>query len=560
MRHKILSISNLSVDFHKGESTTTAVNNIDIDVFQGEVLGIVGESGSGKSLSSISILNLLKDQNQVVTTGQIIYRPVDAMAIDLLKTGDHELEKIRGGKISLITQEPMSALNPVVRCGKQVQEMVDLHHSSDDNAAKSLVIDTLASVQLNDPERIYNAYPFELSGGQLQRVCIAMAIIANPDILICDEPTTALDVTIQKEITHLLTSLAKEKQLTLIFICHDLDIVYHICDRVIVMRNGQILDQGDLPEAFITPKHEYTKALLLSKPKAQYDQIVLPNMEQILNGTYQETPRHNRPVIHESNAILTVDRLSICYYAGPFSSSKSKVFTAVEDVSFSIRKGSILGLVGESGSGKSSIANAIVGLIDPSGGTIQFENQEINHRKFKEDPTLRRKVQIVLQDPNSALNPKITIGDTLKEILLQHHICDKNQVSQRINALLRKVGLNREYTNRYPHQLSGGQRQRVCIAKSLAVEPSLLICDECVSALDMSVQAQILNLLDKLCATTNLTILFISHDLNVVRYLCDDIIVLHNGNIVERGPTIEVITSPKVAYTRRLVESLSTSI
>lgn len=557
---QILEVKDLSVSFKANDKMVTAVDKTSFLLNRGQILGIVGESGSGKSVTSLSILDLISDNKKSTTKGNIFFTSGQSQ-IDLLSVDDQTLQKIRGRRISMVFQEPMSSLNPVKKCGWQVDEIFTIHkmHAKEDR--KAIVYQLLRQVQLDEVERIYESYPHELSGGQLQRVNIAMALAGEPDILICDEPTTALDVTVQKEIIHLLKEIVRTKDISMIFVCHDLDVVSELCDSVLVMYQGKIVEKGSLPDVFRSPNHLYTQALLKCKPKVAYSDIILPTVSEILSGKYIEQKRPSKMAEEGSDAILEVSHLCMKFLTNPLSIfGKKEYFTAVSDVSFEVAKGEILGIVGESGSGKSTIANCIAGILSHTSGKIMFDGQEVNARSLSSNPTLRRSIQLVFQDPYSSLNPRMKIGRCLMEPIQYHKIGKPSEWRTRVIDLLERVGLSEDYYDRYPHELSGGQRQRVCIARALSVEPKLLICDECVSALDVSVQAQILNLLDHLKNSLGLTMLFISHDLSVVQYISDQVIVMNNGKIVESGDAYSVMTSPKADYTRRLVESIPNSI
>lgn len=557
---QLLEITHLNVVFNTYDRVVNAVKDVSFNLHRGEILGIVGESGSGKSVTSLAILNLLKDNKKALTSGSVKFC-ADEQKVDLLTIANHHIESIRGRRISMVFQEPMSSLNPVKRCGQQISEVFEIHKMYPVEQREKRIYDLLASVQLEDTERIYRSYPHELSGGQLQRVNIAMALAGEPDILLCDEPTTALDVTVQKEIISLLKNVVQKRQIAMIFVCHDLDVVAELCDSVIVMYRGAIVESGKLPDVFKNPKHLYTQALLRCKPKMEHYDLVLPTVSKILSGHYQDKKRKPKQALQASNTILQVQNLTVRYLTNPFSFfSRKKYNEAVSDVSFEVKKGEVFGIVGESGSGKSTIANCISGILSHSTGKIVFDGREITVESLQHNPQLRRSIQLVFQDPYSSLNPRMSIGECISEPIKHHHIGEKNQWRFRAVEMLERVGLGEEYYDRYPHELSGGQRQRVCIARALSVEPQLLICDECVSALDVSVQAQILNLLDELKHSLGLTMLFISHDLSVVHYISDHIMVMNKGNMVEYGPAHEVITAPRSAYTHRLVESIPASI
>ncbi len=552
-----MTIDQLSVSFTNGQQTTHAVKDASLILRKGECLGIVGESGSGKSVTSLSILNLIAVNSKSTTHGTIKWQS-NGQEIDLLTLSEQELSHIRGNKISMVFQEPMSSLNPVKRCGWQIAEVLKIHNIQVADT-RAHIHELLRSVQLHDPARVYDSYPHELSGGQLQRVNIAMALAGNPEILICDEPTTALDVTIQKKIILLLKEIVEDRNIAMIFVCHDLDLVGDLCDRVVVMYQGDIVEQGTLPDVFVSPNHRYTKALLACRTKPSYRSLILPTVKEILEDSYlkQHRVRTNLP---SDSVAIRVTNLTIQYRTNPLAIfEKKKFFKAVNDVSFDLIEGSVLGIVGESGSGKSTVAKCISGVIDKASGDISYQGQSISKEAFATNAPLRRKIQIIFQDPYSSLNPRMTIGKALLEPI-KYHKLHRGYEEQRVIELLTQVGLDKNYCDRYPHQLSGGQRQRVCIARALAVEPEVLICDESVSALDVSVQAQILNLLDTIKTTNNLSIIFISHDLAVIHYISDQIIVMKEGAIVESGSADDIIKRPVMDYTKELVDSIPQSI
>ncbi len=545
----ILRIAHFSLSFSQQHTSVQAVDDISFSLSRGQRLAIVGESGSGKTVSCLSILNLFDESPIAHSSGQILYEERN-----LLDTNAPLINKIRGNKIALISQEPMSAMNPITKCGKQLSEMLRLHSNRPINTHKNHILQLLEQVQLSDPERIYQSYSHELSGGQLQRVQIAMALSTDPEIIICDEPTTALDVTIQQEILTLLAELTDMEDTSLLFISHDLSVVTQLCDSVIVMHEGRIVERGPLPETFSHPQHAYTRALLQSRPTIKNQNKVLPTVTEIISGQYQERPRPVRQLGEEP--ILTVKSLTKTFdKKNHLFSRSSQTVVATDDVSFELRRGEVLGIVGESGSGKSTIARCIAGLYEYE-GQISYLGKAVNPKSYQADLELRQKVQMVFQDPYSSLNPKMKIGPSLVEIIRQHQKVSKSVAKSKAIEWLHSVGLDETYYDRYPDGLSGGQRQRVCIAKCLCTQPEILICDEAVSALDVSVQALILNLLDQLIYELGLTILFISHDISVVRYISDRVLVMKEGQIVESGETHSVLDSPQNAYTQRLVDAV----
>jgi len=555
----LLSVDNLSITFDQRGTKSEAVKSVSFDLKKGQCLGIVGESGSGKSVTSLSILKLISSTNSQVA-GAITFDN-EGDQIDVQKAEEKQLYAIRGRKISMIFQEPMNALNPVRTCGSQVKEVLDVHDIGVKTGRKSKVLSLFEKVQLPEVERIYNSYPYELSGGQLQRVCIAMAIATSPDILICDEPTTALDVTIQKEVVDLIKRLTISNKLSLIFISHDLDVVAQLCDSVIVMYKGKIVEQGSLPEVFLSPAHPYTKALLLCKPTPEKRDFRLSTVQDVLAGKTKADEQRANVDTSSTEELLHVQNLKVYFPNKRSWPWEERTYVkAVDKVTFALAQNEILGIVGESGSGKSTIAKAIVGLLSPTSGKISYRGKELTLRDLQNDKKLRTQIQLVFQDPYSSLNPQMTIGGAIREPARYHNIVPNNKVKSYALQLLDEVGLDASFQDRYPHQLSGGQRQRVCLARALSVQPKLLICDESVSALDVSIQAQILNLLDELRAKRDISMLFISHDLSVVHYLCDRILVMKEGKIVEQGESDQVMLSASHPYTQKLISSIPESI
>lgn len=563
----ILSVKNLSLSFKNEQGINQALKPISFDIVRGQVCGIVGESGSGKSITSLAIMGLLS--KNAIIEGEILFHD-NNQTINLLSLSDKELKTYRGNKFAMIFQEPMTSLNPVMRCGDQVLEAILNNQTISNDDAKQKVIDLFNEVQLPRPEKIYNAYPHEISGGQKQRVMIAMALSSNPDLLIADEPTTALDVTVQKNIIELLKKIKKERAMSMIFISHDLGLVADIADEVIVMNKGEVVEHNTADQIFRHPKNNYTKGLIACKPNIhqQMKRLVTINdfvkehtsieeilEKQILPDSEIQNRRNN---INNSDTILEVRNLSKYYNinTGLFSVSKDKVY-AVNDVSFKVYKGETMGLVGESGCGKTTLGRSILRLIEPDEGEILFKSENILKFNTKELRAIRSKIQIIFQDPYSSLNPKMTIGQALMEPMMIHKI-GKTEVERKKIVLdtLENVGLLPEHFHRYPHEFSGGQRQRICIARTLVLQPELIICDESVSALDVSVQAQVLNLLADLRDKFSLTYIFISHDLSVIKHISDRIMVMQKGKIVESGYPDEVYANPQQDYTKELIASI----
>ncbi|MEZ4857264.1 MAG: ABC transporter ATP-binding protein [Flavobacteriaceae bacterium] len=557
----LLTVHNLSIAFGKKPSLKTVVNEASFSLFKNEVLGIVGESGSGKSVTSLAIMGLLSKKNTHVS-GTLLFEEKNLL---LLKKKD--IQKIRGKEISMIFQEPMSALNPSIPCGEQVAEMLRFHLKMTSSEAKKETLTLFEKVKLPHPKEIYSRYPHQLSGGQMQRVMIAMAISCKPKLLIADEPTTALDVTVQKEILQLLKDLQQETGMSLIFISHDLALVSEIADSVVVMFKGKVVEKGPVFQLFKTPKQEYTKALLASRPPLNKRLEKLPTIASLANKTF--SPKEITPIqraskhknIYTKPPLLEVKNLTKEYYQNAGLFHKKRVIKAVNDVSFSVFEGETLGLVGESGCGKSTLGKVILQLEKASAGQVFFYGKDITALKTSEIVTLRKDIQLIFQDPYSSLNPRLTIGQSIEEVMTVHRIgISKKDRSKKISDLLNKVGLDETYYDRYPHELSGGQRQRVGIARTIALEPKLVICDESVSALDISVQAQVLNLLNALKEDFGFTYIFISHDLAVVKFMADQLLVMNKGSIEEMGDADEVYENPKKEYTKKLIDAIPKGI
>lgn len=564
----LLRINDLSVDFNSEQGTVHALKNISLHVNRGEVVALVGESGSGKSVTSLSILQLLPSPPAAYTGGEILFSDTGQESSDLLKRNSHALQDIRGNKIAMIFQEPMTSLNPVLTCGRQVMEAIQLHKKVSREVARKATIEWFSKVRLPNPEAIFGRYPHQLSGGQKQRVMIAMAMCCEPSLLICDEPTTALDVTVQKTILELIRELQQQGNMGVIFITHDLGVVAEIADRAVVMYKGEIVEQGTVTEIFRHPKHPYTKALLACRPVNHQRGERLPvvsdfldaqGMTRVIDSSKEEKgiPGIARKVV-DSNILLEVKNLSVWFPARKTLFGKPTEFIkAVDDVNFDVYEGETLGLVGESGCGKTTLGRTLLRLIEPTRGTILYRGTDLISMKRNELRNLRKEIQIVFQDPYSSLNPRLTIGSAIAEPLKVHGMLSTEKArKEKAIALLEKVNLHAGHFNRYPHEFSGGQRQRIVIARALALHPSFIICDESVSALDVSVQAQVLNLLNDLRKEFGFTVIFISHDLSVVRYISDRIMVMNKGKIEESGPADTVYYNPSSPYTRKLIESI----
>lgn len=563
----LLQINDLQVDFVTEIGTTTAVNDISLEVKRGEIVAIVGESGSGKSVTSLSILQLHFTPPARYTKGEILFSPGGTTAVNLLTQTPQQLRAIRGNQIAMIFQEPMSSLNPVFTCGDQVMEAIRLHRKISKEQATQKTIELFERVRLPNPAQIFHRYPHQLSGGQKQRVMIAMAMSCEPDLLICDEPTTALDVTVQKTILQLIKSLQQTEQMGVIFITHDLGVVAEIADRAVVMYKGNIVEQGTITQIFNNPQHPYTKGLLACRPVLHPKGERLPVVSDFLDGkTKPETGSlksdSNAPTSgfrpQTSDLLLRVENLSVWFPSKKTFLGKPLEYTkAVDEVSFEVYKGETLGLVGESGCGKTTLGRTVLRLIEPTKGKIIYDGIDLTAKKRDELRALRKDIQIVFQDPYSSLNPRLTVGDAIAEPLRVHHLLPTHQQRKdKVVELLEKVNLKAEHVDRYPHEFSGGQRQRIVIARALALNPSFVVCDESVSALDVSVQAQVLNLLNDLKKEFGFTIIFISHDLSVVRYISDRIMVMNKGRIEEIGDAEEVYFHPKQAYTQQLIASI----
>jgi peptide/nickel transport system ATP-binding protein len=541
------------------------VKDISIDVNKGELVAIVGESGSGKSVTSLSILQLLPRPPATYPSGAIWFTDKAGQRMNLLDISVEALRKIRGNEIAMIFQEPMASLNPVLTCGNQVMEAIVLHQKISAGQAKQRTIALFESVQLPHPAMMYNRYPHQLSGGQKQRVMIAMAMSCNPSLLICDEPTTALDVTVQKTILQLIKNLQQQMSMGVIFISHDLGVVAEIADKVIVMYKGSIVEQGLPDDIYNRPSHPYTKALLACRPALHRKGERLPVVSDFIGGKLKEIHEKletqeisKTGVSKKDTPLLSVQDLKVWFPAKKTLFGKSTEFIkAVDGVSFDLFEGETVGLVGESGCGKSTLGRGILRLIKPTSGQAIFKGRDLTKASEKELRDIRKEMQIIFQDPYSSLNPRMTVGEAIAEPIRFHQLAANNRENkEKVIALLEKVNLKADHYNRYPHEFSGGQRQRIVIARALALHPSFVICDESVSALDVSVQAQVLNLLNDLKNEFKFTSIFISHDLSVVRYISDRIMVMNKGKIVETGTAEEVYLHPKSAYTRNLIASI----
>ena len=554
----LLSVKKLSISFNSNNVLSKAVNSISFDVYENEIVGVIGESGSGKSVTALSLMRLIQFSEKTKFSGTVTYK-----GMDIKELSEKEIQSVRGREIAMVFQEPMSALNPSMTCGSQVREILLHHDVVNKKDLNDEVLRLFNSVKIPDAHMAVQKYPHELSGGQQQRVMIAMAIACKPKILIADEPTTALDVTVQKEIIALLSSIQKETKMSIIFISHDLALVSEISNRILVMYKGRIIENGDTNTVLKTPKEPYTKALISAKPKTGKRLKKLPTIKDVLSGSNkleiitkkEREKRHKK--IYNSPPILRVENLEKIYFKryGLFSGKTS--FKAIDNVSFKLFEGETLGLVGESGCGKSSLGNAILQLNRATSGSVFYKGKNLHKLSKKDLRHLRKEIQIIFQDPLASLNPRLTIGEAIIEPMVVHKLYD-NYSCRKSKALdiLEKVGIDKNSFDRYPHEFSGGQRQRIVIARTIAVEPKLIICDESVSALDLSVQAQVLNLLNSLKEDFKFTYIFISHDLAVVKHMSDKILVMNNGRIEEQGDADEVYKNPKQKYTKRLISAI----
>ena len=566
----LLAVRNLSVDFISENATTSALKDISFLVNKGEIVALVGESGSGKSVTALSILQLVPSPPAAYKNGEIIFSENSDSNIDILKAGSKQLQTIRGNKIAMIFQEPMTSLNPVLTCGDQVAESILLHKKKSAKEAKQEAINWFEKVKIPDPAGIFNRYPHQLSGGQKQRVMIAMAMCCHPSLLICDEPTTALDVTVQKNILLLIKELQQQQDMGVIFITHDLGVVAEIADRAIVMYKGGIVEQNETKKIFTQPQHPYTKALLACRPALHNKGERLPVVSDFLNPENKENLNskssnqiYNEPAITDTNnPLLSVKNLSVQFPSRKNILGKAvQIVKAVDDISFDVFKGETVGLVGESGCGKTTLGRALLRLIEPTSGKIIYNNIDLTAKNRDELKGLRKELQVVFQDPYSSLNPRLTIGSAIEEPLKVHRLLNTLKArKEKAIDLLEKVNMQADHYSRYPHEFSGGQRQRIVIARALALNPSFVICDESVSALDVSVQAQVLNLLNDLKKDLGFTVIFISHDLSVVRYISDRIMVMKSGKIVETGKADDVYINPQTEYTKNLVASIPKAI
>ena len=554
----ILDVTNLSIAF----GSTSVLQNLSFSLKSGESLGIVGESGSGKSITALSLMGLLPSGANV-TNGVASLSLPNKTVTNLIGLDADKHRLLLGRHLAMIFQEPMTSLNPSMRCGKQVEEAIAVHQNLPNKQQKARCIALFKEVQISEEEKAYKSYPFELSGGQKQRVMIAMALAGTPSVLIADEPTTALDVTVQKEIIGLLNGIVKERGMSLIFISHDLDVISEVTHRILVLKDGILVEQGETVQILLSPQHPYTKGLMACKPPLNKRPMVLPTVQQYLENekitaTAEQNIELDNKRIYANHPILNVNGISVEFATKRnFFGRTLSAFKAVNNLSFALYPSETLGLVGESGCGKTTLGRAILGLTPYISGNILYNESNIKNFTKSQLAKFRQDVQLVFQDPYSSLNPRLTVGEAIMEPIEFYGLAKSKQARQKkAKELINRVSLPNDSFYRYPHEFSGGQRQRIGIARALAVNPKVLVCDEMVSALDVSVQAQILNLLNQIKKEFGLTYIFISHDLSVVKYMSNRILVMQNGNIVESGIADKVYNSPTSEYTKKLISAI----
>lgn len=577
--NKLLEIKNLVTEFRTEDEVVKAVNDVSFTLNRGETIGIVGESGSGKSVTSLSVMRLIPDPPGLISGGEILFHSDLKGSVNLVDLDEKDMRAIRGNDIAMIFQEPMTSLNPVFTCGDQVMEAILLHQQVNKKEAKEKTIALFKEVQLPRPEDIFDAYPHQISGGQKQRVMIAMAMSCNPSILIADEPTTALDVTVQQTILDLMLKLQMEHDMGIMFITHDLGVIAELADKVVVMYKGKIVEQGPVYDIFSNPQHPYTKGLLACRPPLDVRLKRLPvvsdfmklddagNIQEIAQSVTEVTEKEiqtdaERKKVHEDmyakEPVLQIKGMKTYFpLKKNFFGKVTEWVKAVDDVTFDVYPGETLGLVGESGCGKTTLGRTVLRLVDPTAGEIIFKGNPLHTMTTDQLREVRKDIQIIFQDPYSSLNPRITVGDAIMEPMQVHKLyANDKERKEKVMELLERVNLLPEHFYRYPHEFSGGQRQRICIARALALRPQFIICDESVSALDVSVQAQVLNLLNELKNDFDFTYIFISHDLSVVKFMSDRMVVMNKGKVEEMGDADQIYSNPQTEYTKKLISAI----